>query len=105
MRQLDLYRLMAGIALLLAVAACSGPENRPGADESSGPAMAGHVGPEGKAEHEDGVVELTPEAAARIEIRTAPVEERVLAAKLETTGQVDFDQTRLAHVSPRISGR
>lgn len=56
-------------------------------------------------EHEEGVVELTPEAASRAEIRTAPVEQRFFAAELSTTGQVDFDQTRLAHVSPRISGR
>ncbi len=54
---------------------------------------------------EEGIVELTPEAASRAEIRTAPVEQRILAAELSTTGQVDFDQTRLAHVSPRISGR
>ena len=56
-------------------------------------------------EHEEGIVELTPEAASRAKIRTAPVEQRILAAELSTTGQVDFDQTRLAHVSPRISGR
>ena len=56
-------------------------------------------------EHEEEIVELTPEAASQIEIRTAPVTERALAAELETTGQVDFDETRLAHVSPRISGR
>ncbi|MCH9648177.1 MAG: efflux RND transporter periplasmic adaptor subunit [Deltaproteobacteria bacterium] len=59
-------------------------------------------------EHEEGgegIVVLSPEAASRIEIRTALVEERVLPERLLTTGQVDFDQTHLAHVSPRISGR
>jgi cobalt-zinc-cadmium efflux system membrane fusion protein len=56
-------------------------------------------------EHAEGIVELSAEAASRVEIRTVPVERRVLAAELSTTGQVDFDQTRLAHVSPRISGR
>ena len=56
-------------------------------------------------DHEEGIVELTPEAASRAKIRTAPVEQRILSAELSTTGQVDFDQTRLAHVSPRISGR
>ncbi len=55
--------------------------------------------------HQPGLVELSTEAAARAHIRTAAVEERVLAPELATTGQVDFDQTRLAHVSPRISGR
>lgn len=60
---------------------------------------------EGHEDHAEGIVELTPEAASRAEIRTAPVELRILSAQLSTTGQVDFDQTRLAHVSPRISGR
>ena len=65
----------------------------------------GHTDADGPDEHEEGIVELTPKAASRAEIRTAPVENRILAAQLSTTGQVDFDQTRLAHVSPRISGR
>ena len=59
-------------------------------------------------EHEDGaagVVELTPEAASRADIRSAAVETRAFGAELETTGQVDFDRDRLAHVSPRIEGR
>lgn len=55
--------------------------------------------------HAEGAVELTPEAASRAGIRTAPVIERVMEGELATTGQVDFDQTRLAHVSPRITGR
>jgi cobalt-zinc-cadmium efflux system membrane fusion protein len=53
----------------------------------------------------EGIVELPPEAAARIRIRVAPVEERALSDILETTGRVDFDQDRLAHVSPRVPGR
>ena len=56
-------------------------------------------------DHGENVVELTPEAASRAGIRTSSVEQRILASQLSTTGQVDFDQTRLAHVSPRISGR
>jgi len=55
--------------------------------------------------HEEGVVELSPQMLARVEIRTAVVEERTLAPELETTGQVDFEQDLLAHVTPRIPGR
>lgn len=91
--------VLAIVALFPWAAACSKPE----LVESAAPGRPADVD-----EHEEpeaGVVELTTEAAARIVIRTAPATERVLAAKLETTGQVDFDQTRLAHVSPRISGR
>ncbi len=70
----------------------------------------GHTDEEDEPGHEahtndENLVVLTPEAAARIEIQTAPAEKRVLAQELVTTGQVDFDQTRLAHVSPRVTGR
>ena len=60
---------------------------------------------EGHGAHEEGVVKLSPEALARAEIRTAPVEERALPIEIETTGQVGLDETRLAHVGPRIAGR
>lgn len=56
-------------------------------------------------QHEDGIVELPAEAFARANIRTAPVELRLLPAQLETTGEVGFNQDLLAHVSPRIPGR
>lgn len=110
--------VVASIAWLLVVGACSSPEpaaehaektSEQGGDDheehDSHDEEDGHSGPDEHGEHEEGVVELTAEAASQVEIRTALVEERVLAAQLETTGQVDFDQTRLAHVSPRISGR
>jgi len=51
------------------------------------------------------IVELTAEAAERARIETMPVELRSMAAELETTGRVDFDGNRVAHVSPRIQGR
>ncbi len=55
--------------------------------------------------HEAGIIELTPKMLERVEIKTAMVERRTLAPELETTGQVDFDHDRLAHVTPRIPGR
>jgi cobalt-zinc-cadmium efflux system membrane fusion protein len=92
-----------------AITAGSSPEFRQGGEDRP---QAGEEHRDGEEHedheegiHEEGIVELTPEAASRAAIRTAPVEQRVLAAELSTTGQVDFDQTRLAHVSPRISGR
>lgn len=103
--------------LALAPQACSGPsgESLPftGSEthkevETTATSAEGHDSPEEHKAHEgkeEGTVVLTPEAASRLEIRTAMAEERVLTARLLTTGQVDFDQTRLAHVSPRISGR
>ncbi len=87
-------------------AGCTGPAPAPSSatSENQHPEKDSHDD-HGHEEGEAGIVELGPEAAARAEIRTAPATERVLAVQLSTTGQVDFDQTRLAHVSPRITGR
>ena len=68
--------------------ACTEPE------PTGAPSVASHVGEahddHGPEEADRGIVELSPEAAARSEIRTAPAAERVLAVQLSTTGQVDF---------------
>jgi cobalt-zinc-cadmium efflux system membrane fusion protein len=90
--------LLIALVLLFA-AACSDPASDQHRDE------------QGETEHHDrhdegdDIVELQPQAAARVTIRTAPVEKQPLQAVLSTTGRVDFDQDRLAHVSPRIPGR
>ncbi len=91
--QLVLLPCLLPLALALACAG-SDPDQPPNQTEEHG-----------YQEHDPGVIELPPEAAAGAAIRTVLVEERVLEGRLSTTGQVDFDQTRLAHVSPRISGR
>ncbi|RMH17276.1 MAG: efflux RND transporter periplasmic adaptor subunit [Acidobacteria bacterium] len=101
-------RIAGWIVLLSLSMACAGTE--PGSAPSDA-GTAHHPAPDrersagGEPRRGEGVVELTAAAAARAGIRTAPAVERVLPAQLQTTGQVDFDQTRLAHVSPRISGR
>lgn len=64
-----------------------------------------HHEKDGEGDHTEGIVELRPEAAQRLDVRVAPAEERRVSVVLSTTGRVDFDQDRLAHVSPRISGR
>ena len=99
----------AGAALLagLLLAACAGVTD-PDAESPGHHPSAAEAAASEHAEHGDlpeGVVELSPEAAALISIRTAPAEQRLLPAELRTTGQVDFDHSRLAHVSPRVSGR
>lgn len=90
------------LLLLLLAGACSSPateqpNDHPGEAEH-------HTGHHDEAEDDD-IVQLEPQAAALVTIRTAPVETQPLPAVLSTTGRVDFDQDRLAHVSPRISGR
>jgi cobalt-zinc-cadmium efflux system membrane fusion protein len=56
-------------------------------------------------EHAEGVVHLSPAKLARAGIGTAAVESRPLAPELDTTGEVDYEQDRIGHVSPRIPGR
>ncbi len=55
--------------------------------------------------HEEGVVQLAGAKAAAAGIETIAISLTSLPAQLATTGQVDFNQDRLAHVSPRIPGR
>ena len=64
-----------------------------------------HDEPDEHDEHEEGIVELSPEAAKHAAIRVAIVEETHVPFVLRTTARVDYDERRLAHVSPRIPGR
>ncbi len=111
------------VATLLLLTACPGAESGSGPAPTDGrahdPASPSTSNP--TADHDHGsdevhndhsdhddeatVVELSETAAAQIDIRLGPVESRALAAETSTTGQVGFDPTRVAHVSPRISGR
>ncbi len=75
-----------------------GPDE-PGAEKHNEAAEEGHD------EHDEGAVRLDPEAAAAAGIRTDAVGLRALLPQMQTTGQVDFNQNRLAHVGPRTEGR
>lgn len=86
------------------VVACAAPEP----ETTSSEALTVHNDHEESLEHDElvgDVIELSSEALTRSGILTALVEKQILAGEIETTGQVDFDETRLAHISPRISGR
>ncbi|MCL4836708.1 MAG: efflux RND transporter periplasmic adaptor subunit [Thermoanaerobaculia bacterium] len=106
-----LLSLLFGLALV----ACGKPSPSPAptrdadkaGEENHAPEEAVH-GEEGHEEegHEEGeAIELSAEAVATAGIVTAPAESRRLRAELETTGSVDFDERRFAHVSPRVGGR
>lgn len=89
---------LAAVAAALLAGGC-GDDKHAGHDEHDE-----HAGEHD--EHEQGgPIELSPEAAAHAGITVQKVELRTLAAEIATTGEVGFDETRLAHVSPRISGR
>ncbi len=59
----------------------------------------------GEHEGEEGVVELSPEAIARVGLATAPASLRPLVDTRATTGMVGYDERHLAHVSARVAGR
>lgn len=104
---LRLPALTLPLLVLLALAACGG--RGPSADSAADDSGTGTESHEGEHD-EDGpevgeAVALSPEAVAAAGIVTAPAERRPLRAELETTGAVDFDQRRFAHVSPRVGGR
>lgn len=54
---------------------------------------------------EEGVVELGAEAIERIGLATAPATARSLDGRRATTGEIGFDETRLARVGSRVEGR
>ena len=60
---------------------------------------------EAAGDHVEGEIRLESPKLERAGIETAVVESRFLAARLDATGEVDYEQDRMAHVSPRISGR
>ena len=95
--------LVLSLCVAVAGVSCSGSSRPHNENESTGEhaAEAGHE----EAGHEEGVVTLSAERIAAAKIRTTPAERRALAPELETTGEVGYEEERMAHVSPRISGR
>jgi len=88
--------LFAG--LLLAAGACSDSDRAGSTEQSVEDAPTEEL-------HDDNIVELSPEKVNAAGIKTTAASFTALPSLLVTTGQVDFNQDRLAHVSPRIAGR
>jgi cobalt-zinc-cadmium efflux system membrane fusion protein len=83
------------------------PAHEDGHHEETGHREAGgaHSGEHDDEHGEAGVVQLGPEAIVRIGLATAPATVRTLDGRRATTGEVGFDETRLAHVGSRVAGR
>ena len=114
MKRLCRYLMILALTCLCAAfsVSCSrspatGDGEEPGkpAAHAEGEAGAGHDEHGEEEGHEEGVIELSAEAHARAGIETAAVRAEALGAELETTGQVGFNEDRMAHVGPRIAGR
>ena len=48
---------------------------------------------------------LSPSARKLAEVALAPVERRSIAVEIRMVGKVQFDETRLAYIAPRVPGR
>jgi cobalt-zinc-cadmium efflux system membrane fusion protein len=93
---------LLGLAVLcLALAACGAPTANPNT-EHTGPA---ETPGDGHGQHEEGVLTLSAQKLAAVDLVVGTAQLRPLNPQLETTGEVDYEQDRLAHVSPRIAGR
>lgn len=91
--------LLALVLLLPWAAACGG-----GGVASESPEGGGQEGqPEER--HDSGVVELSAPKLAAVGVETATVGRRHLAALLQTTGEVGYQEDRIAHVAARVPGR
>lgn len=95
--------VLLAVCALVATGACSNAEQSVGEEAS---AQAESHEAEGQEEtHEEGIVTLAGPKLGAAGVETATASLTSLPALLVTTGQVDFNQDRLAHVSPRIPGR
>ena len=50
-------------------------------------------------------VALSASAVRLAEVTVAPVERRSVAVEIDMVGKIQFDETRLAYISPRVPGR
>ena len=101
----NVHRIGALLLVVLAAslfAACGDPAEVSEEHAADSHAEGEHATEEG---HEEGVVFLSEAKLDVATIETAAAEERRLAPQIETTGQVGYEEDRLAHVSPRIPGR
>jgi len=89
---------LAGV--LLTTVACGGGADR-SAHGDSGEPMEGQR----PQERPEGVVVLSRDKLDQFDLVTVPVDERRLAPQIETTGEVGYEEDRIAHVGPRVPGR
>lgn len=95
---------------LLISPGCSAEEGRGHGKPGHGPRETKHVTAverpgEGAGQEPEMAVQLTPEMLKLSDIKTAPVEYRPLARKIQTVGEIAYDERRVKVVSAWIGGR
>lgn len=100
--------LAAALSLIVAVSAVWGVRAAIDDDEPRGQArqtdMSGMEGMEGMSMSGDGSVRLTADQIRTFGVTFGTVEQRTLTDEVRTVGIVNFDETRMAGVTPKFSG-
>ena len=78
---------------------------KPGNCPICGMALVPTAGDGGNDNTSERELHLSPAAVKLAEIQTVPVERKYVQVKIRMVGKVDYDETRLAHISARVSGR
>jgi cobalt-zinc-cadmium efflux system membrane fusion protein len=104
-RKIILYTVIIAVFSIIQVMIGCGPDQSEKTED--GDAIHENHSDEQGEEHSDAEehVKLSPEALKTLNLKTAPVELRDLGGEIKTTAVIEPDQTRIAHVSPRIPGR
>ncbi len=96
--------IIAAFSVIQVLSGC-GP-GRPEKTKEGDAAHDNHADEQADGHSEDeGHIRLSPDALKTLNIKTAPVELRALGGGIKTTAVIETDGTRIAHVSPRITGR
>ncbi|TXS94096.1 efflux RND transporter periplasmic adaptor subunit [Parahaliea maris] len=59
---------------------------------------------EGGSDAGPGTVRISPEVVNNLGVRTAPARHQSWQTEIQTVGYVDYDEDRLVHIHPRVSG-
>lgn len=97
---LTTYVLLLGLLLHAGCTRSTGDEDSHADHHEESP--EGHKEPEG---HEEDVVELSSEAVDTARLQGAAVTRAALGSKIDATATIKANEYRMAHVSPRISGK
>jgi cobalt-zinc-cadmium efflux system membrane fusion protein len=81
-------------------------DEKPGEHDEHKEKKEGHEGHEGHDEHgEEGKVKMTAEVQKQNGVVVAPAKKQRMAGMISATGKVEANADKIAHVSPRISGK
>jgi multidrug efflux pump subunit AcrA (membrane-fusion protein) len=90
------------VAVAVTTGRDGGPRERPGAQAAG--ATGGMQGMAGMNMRSDGSVQLTADQIRQFGLTFGGVEQRTLTDQVRTVGIVNFDETRMARVTPKFSG-